>query len=120
MIDFERAQLRTGNDEAARRFMLAKIDRALIAGARFARELASLRAGEVSEPGFTGGPHESMRINGAALAELVSMLMMPGLPDEGSELVDAVAELLSGVDEITLDAWYVDDGVRLRGRVEFR
>jgi hypothetical protein len=27
MIDFERAQLRTGNDEAARRFMLAKIDR---------------------------------------------------------------------------------------------
>ena len=29
MIDFERAQLRTSNDEAARRFMLAKIDREL-------------------------------------------------------------------------------------------
>ena len=29
MIDFERARLRTGNDEAARRFMLAKIDREL-------------------------------------------------------------------------------------------
>jgi hypothetical protein len=43
MIDFERAQLRTTNDEAARRFMLAKIDREL-AGAPVGDRMRFLRA----------------------------------------------------------------------------
>jgi tRNA A-37 threonylcarbamoyl transferase component Bud32 len=43
MIDFERAQLRTANDEAARRFMLAKIDREL-AGAPAGDRMRFLRA----------------------------------------------------------------------------
>ncbi len=43
MIDFERARLRTGNDETARRFMLAKIDREL-AGAPVGDRMRFLRA----------------------------------------------------------------------------
>jgi len=43
MIDFERAELRAGNDEAAKRFMLAKIDREL-AGAPASDRMRFLRA----------------------------------------------------------------------------
>jgi hypothetical protein len=43
MIDFERARLRSGNDEAARRFMLAKLDREL-AGAPVGDRMRFLRA----------------------------------------------------------------------------
>jgi hypothetical protein len=108
------------------RFVLEDGHLILASGELALRAGRNLRAA-IDSPGTPGdespaaaGPNESLRVDGRELARGVARQAWAGRDGLEGELVLALTGLLSDLDEIAIDAWFEDEVVRLRGRVDFR
>ncbi len=75
----------------------------------------------IEEPDLPTGAHESMLVNGTALASLVDALLTSEAGNPAvAEMTAAFSDLAAELGSVSGGVWYEGDAVRLRGRVRFR